>query len=225
MLEFRDVTKVYGQGRNEVFALRNVSLCLEPGEFAAVTGPSGCGKLTLLHLACGLDVPTDGDVLIDGKSTAGRTDDELTLMRRCSIGLIFQAFNLIPTLTALENVVLPMTLGGQSFASQAALGRSILERVGLSQRADHYPEQLSGGEIQRVAIARALIIGPRILLADEPTGNLDSANGQAIIELLEARPAGDGATTGPRITLIATHDAMIAARAQTQVRLKDGRLE
>jgi len=225
MLQFRNVTKIYGHGPQQVVALRNVSLSVEPGEFIAVTGPSGCGKSTLLHLACGLDVPTEGEVVVDGRSTASQTDDELTLMRRNRIGLIFQAFNLIPTLTAIENVVLPTTLGGRSFSSQMPLGRSCLEHVGLSNRLDHYPDQLSGGEAQRVAIARALIMNPLILLADEPTGNLDTESGLAIIALLEkfGGSTEDG-THAPvkRSTLIVTHDEAIASRAPRRIRLRDG---
>lgn len=227
MLELRNVTKIYGQGQHQVVALRNVSLQVEPGEFIAITGPSGCGKSTLLHLACGLDVPTEGEVIVDGRSTADRTDDELTLMRRNRIGLIFQAFNLIPTLTALENVVLPTTLAGRSFASQMPLGRSMLDHVGLSDRVDHFPDQLSGGEAQRVAIARALIMNPLILLADEPTGNLDSESGLAIINLLEQFGSSASDTpSGPvkRCTLIVTHDEAIAAVAPRRIRLKDGKL-
>jgi len=225
MLELKNVTKTYGQGLRQVMALRNVSLKIEAGEFIAVTGPSGCGKSTLLHLACGLDVPTDGEVLVEGRSTASMSDDQLTLMRRNRIGLIFQAFNLIPTLTALENVVLPATLDHKSFASQAVRGKALLESVGLTDRVDHYPDQLSGGEAQRVAIARALIMNPLILLADEPTGNLDSESGLSIIDLLEQ--FGNSTTDTPhgpvkRSTLIVTHDEAIASRAPRRIRLKDG---
>jgi putative ABC transport system ATP-binding protein len=225
MLEFRNVTKTYGGGLHPVPALSEINLFIEPGEFVAITGPSGCGKSTLLHLASGLDLPSEGEVIVEGRSTGSRSDDELTLMRRNRIGLIFQAFNLIPTLTALENVVLPTTLDGKSFSSQLAFGKSLLEQVDLADRFDHYPDQLSGGEAQRVAIARALIMNPLILLADEPTGNLDSESGKAIIELLEH--FGSSTTespTGPvrRSTLIVTHDEAIASRAPRRIRLKDG---
>ncbi len=225
MLELKDVTKTYAQGAPQVTALRGVSLTVEPGEFIAITGPSGCGKSTLLHLACGLDLPTVGEVIVDGRSTASRTDDELTLMRRNRIGLVFQAFNLIPTLTALENVVMPSTLDGHSFSSQISRGRQFLDKVGLSSRYDHYPDELSGGEAQRVAIARSLIMNPSILLADEPTGNLDSESGLAIIDLLEE--FGNSVTNTPngpirRSTLIVTHDEAVANRARRRIRLKDG---
>ena len=223
MLEFRNVTRIYGEGSQQVSALRNITFSVEPGEFIAVTGPSGCGKSTLLHLACGLDVPTDGEVIVDGRSTASCSDDELTLMRRNRIGLIFQAFNLIPTLTALENIVLPTTLGGRSFASQIPRGKSFLDQVGLKDRGDHYPDQLSGGEAQRVAIARSLIMEPLLLLADEPTGNLDSESGLSIIRLLESFGASN-VDEVKRSTLIVTHDEMIASRASRRIRLKDGAL-
>jgi len=225
MLSLINVTKTYGEGRHQVVALKNVTLQVDPGEFIAVTGPSGCGKSTLLHLACGLDIPTEGEVIVDGRSTTSRTDDELTLMRRNRIGLIFQAFNLIPTLTALENVVLPTTLDGHSFTSKLDLGRSFLDRVGLESRFDHYPDQLSGGEAQRVAIARALIMDPLMLLADEPTGNLDSESGMSIVELLlqfGSSSLESAGTSSKRSTLIVTHDEAIASRAPRRIRLKDG---
>jgi putative ABC transport system ATP-binding protein len=221
MLQFRNVTKTYGQGSQQVVALRNVSLTIDPGEFIAATGPSGCGKSTLLHLACGLDIPTEGEVIVDGRSTADRTDDELTLLRRNRIGLVFQSFNLIPTLTALENVVLPTTLSGQSFVSQMKAGIALLAQVGLADRAGHYPDQLSGGEAQRVAVARSLVMNPIMLLADEPTGNLDSESGLSIIKILElfGSSSADGIL---RSTLIVTHDEAIASRAARRIRLKDG---
>ncbi len=227
MLELRNVTKTYGTGPQQVVALRNISLIVEPGEFIAITGPSGCGKSTLLHLASGLDIPSEGEVLIDGKSTRDCSDDELTLLRRNRIGLVFQAFNLIPTLTALENVVLPATLNGKSFATQMGRGRQLLEVVGLGARAGHYPDQLSGGEAQRVAIARAIIMDPEMLLADEPTGNLDSESGLSILALLEEFGCSTISTpAGPvqRSTMIVTHDESIAAKAPRRIRLKDGKL-
>ena len=227
MLQIRNISKVYGESHQPVHALRGVDLDVEPGEFIAITGPSGCGKSTLLHLACGLDLPTSGEVVVNGKATLQMTDDELTLMRRHEIGLVFQSFNLIPTLTALENVVLPTTLEGRSFASQMDRGRELLEQVRLANRADHYPDQLSGGEAQRVAIARSLIMDPLILLADEPTGNLDSESGLAIMDiLLEFGNQLVSTVNGPikRSTLIVTHDSVIADRARRRVRLKDGKI-
>lgn len=225
MLLLRHVSKVYGETGHEVPALRHVDLQVEPGDFIAITGPSGCGKSTLLHLACGLDLPTDGEVFINGRSTTALTDDQLTTMRRHEIGLVFQSFNLIPTLTALENIVLPATLGGRSFASQIDQGRKLLGCVGLENREAHYPDQLSGGEAQRVAIARSLIMNPLILLADEPTGNLDSESGMAIMDLLlEFGNVEADSSRGKvkRSTLIVTHDEGIANRARRRVRLKDG---
>jgi putative ABC transport system ATP-binding protein len=220
VLELKAVTKTYGEGSQTVMALAGIDLSVEPGEFIAITGPSGCGKSTLLHLACGLDMPSGGEVFFDGRSTQSRSDDELTLMRRTQIGLIFQSFNLIPTLTALENVILPATLDGHSFGAKQEEARKLLHSVGLQERTHHYPDQLSGGEAQRVAIARALIMNPMILLADEPTGNLDSESGMAIIDLLEQF----GDHNRKRSTLIVTHDEQIANRARRRIRLKDGKV-
>jgi len=200
---------------------------VQPGEFIAITGPSGCGKSTLLHLACGLDLPTTGDVVVNSRLTSALTDDQLTLMRRHEIGLVFQSFNLIPTLTALENVVLPTTLDGRSFSENMDRGKRLLDQVGLGQRANHYPDELSGGEAQRVAIARSLIMDPLILLADEPTGNLDSESGLAIMEiLLEFGNQMVSSPKGPikRSTLIVTHDSAVAERAARRIRLKDGKV-
>jgi len=227
MLQFNQVSKTYGDGPMAVKALRQVDLRVDHGEFIAITGPSGCGKSTLLHLASGLDLPSEGEVRIDDRATSNRSDDELTLMRRNRIGLIFQSFNLIPTLTALENVVLPATLSGRTFASISDKGKHLLERVGLGSRLAHFPDQLSGGEAQRVAISRALMMDPVLLLADEPTGNLDSASGMEIIALLEEfseEPVPVDGGTQRRSTLIVTHDEAIASRAPRRIRLKDGRI-
>jgi putative ABC transport system ATP-binding protein len=227
MLHLKNVTKVYGEDNHQVLALRGIDLDVGPGEFIAITGPSGCGKSTLLHLACGLDLPTDGQVIVNGRTTASMNDDALTVMRRHEIGLVFQTFNLIPTLTALENVVLPATLEGRSFASQMDRGRILLNSVKLVGRDHHYPDQLSGGEAQRVAIARALIMDPIILLADEPTGNLDSESGMAIIDLLIEFGNLEAETSKGKVrrsTLIVTHDESIANRAKRRVRLKDGKV-
>ncbi len=227
MLQFQNVIKVYGEGEQRVSALRGIDLEVDAGEFIAITGPSGCGKSTLLHLACGLDLPTSGTVNVNGRKTLEMSDDNLTIMRRHEIGLVFQSFNLIPTLTALENIVLPSTLEGQSFASLQDRGRELLKQVKLAGREDHYPDQLSGGEAQRVAIARSLIMEPTILLADEPTGNLDSESGQSIMDLLMEFGNQEIVTSnGPvkRTTLIVTHDEGIANRARRRIRLKDGKI-
>lgn len=216
IIEFRDVYKVYSLGRREVRALNGLSVGIEPGEFVAVIGPSGSGKSTFLHLAGGLDLPTSGEVWIDGQNTAALSDRDLTLLRRRSIGFVFQAFNLVPTLTALENTVLPALLNGGRFADLRPKAEALLDRVGLKDRVTHRPEELSGGQLQRVAIARALINEPPLLLADEPTGNLDSVTGQEILELL--RDIGSG-----RTLIIVTHDAKVAAQASRVIEIKDGR--
>jgi len=217
-IEFRDVRKVYAQGQRQVTALAGVSFTIEPREFVAVMGPSGSGKSTLLHLAAGLDVPTEGSVRLDGRETARMKERELTLLRRDRIGLIFQFFNLIPTLTVLENTALPSVLSRKRFADARPGATSLLERVGLKERLTHLPEELSGGEMQRVAIARALINDPPIVLADEPTGNLDSATGAEILRLLKE-------LSRERTVVVVSHDPGIQAVADRTLRLRDGRLE
>jgi putative ABC transport system ATP-binding protein len=220
VLEARDVTKTYVQGRRTVEAVRGVSLRVEAGEMVVLLGPSGSGKSTLLHLLGGLDLPTTGDVLFLGNDLASLTDDALTRLRRTEIGLVFQFFNLLPTLTAAENAALPLLLDGT--ARRAALQRAgvALERVGLAERAAHFPEELSGGEQQRVAIARALTTRPRVLLADEPTGNLDSAAGREVLEILRGM-----ADDGERAVVMVTHDERAAEIGDRRVRLRDGRVE
>jgi putative ABC transport system ATP-binding protein len=218
MIEFNNVKKTYMQGRREVNALDGLSLAVGDGEFVAVMGPSGSGKSTFLHLAGGLDLPSSGEVVLSGRKTNELTDRELTLLRRQAIGFVFQAFNVIPTLTALENAALPALLNGARFDEVRPRARELLERVGLVDRTEHRPEELSGGEVQRVAVARALINGPSLLLADEPTGNLDSVTGREIMDLLQEVCEG-------RTMVVVTHDPGVAARAQRLVRLKDGRLQ
>ncbi len=217
MIEFRHVSKVYDQGQRRVVALEDLCLTIEAGEFVVVTGPSGSGKSSLLHLAGGLDVPTGGQVIVQGCETRTMSDDDLTLLRRNRIGFVFQFFNLMPTLTVLENTVLPALLSGERFASVRPIAQSLLERVGLLNRMAHLPEELSGGEMQRVAIARALINDPPILLADEPTGNLDSVTGGEILALLKQ-------LHGDRTIVIVTHDLSLEADADRSIHLKDGRL-
>ncbi|MGH7829941.1 MAG: ABC transporter ATP-binding protein, partial [Candidatus Binatia bacterium] len=178
MIRLLDVAKVYRQGKNDVTALAGVTLDIRRGEFVVVMGPSGSGKSTLLHLVGGLDRPTRGEILVDGRIISQVPDDEVTLFRRTQIGFVFQFFNLLPTLTARENVMLPFVLEGRSGTDVERRTEMLLERVGLAARAQHLPEELSGGEIQRLAIARALVFDPPLLLADEPTGNLDSKTGE-----------------------------------------------
>jgi putative ABC transport system ATP-binding protein len=217
MIEFRNVSRVYNQGQRRVAALDNLSLTIGAGEFVVVTGPSGSGKSSLLHLAGGLDVPTSGQVIVDGREMRAMGDDELTLFRRNRIGLVFQFFNLIPTLSVLENTALPALLSGGRFADVRPAAERLLMQVGLKDRMTHRPEELSGGEMQRVAIARALINDPPILLADEPTGNLDSATGAEILALLRE-------FHGERTLVIVTHDLSMESVADRAVHIKDGRL-
>jgi putative ABC transport system ATP-binding protein len=220
VIEFRDVRKVYPQGTREVAALDGVSLRIAGGGFTCLMGPSGSGKSTFLHLAGGLDLPTSGDVLIEGQSTRDWNDDALTLLRRRRLGFVFQFFNLIPSLTVAENVGLPLLLEGAPSADVDRRVAPILERVGLGGRSRHAPAALSGGEMQRTAIARALVADPAIVLADEPTGNLDRATGRGILELLHAVAERDG-----RAVVVVTHDPSSAEFADRVIRLRDGRVE
>jgi putative ABC transport system ATP-binding protein len=197
--------------------LRGVSSSISAGEFVAVTGPSGSGKSTFLHLAGGLDLPTSGDVLIGGVSTRGMDDQQLSLVRRRTIGFVFQFFNLVPTLNVAENVGLPRLIAGDRPDSIRPDVDRLLGEVGLTSRISHLPEELSGGEMQRVAIARALVMTPEIVLADEPTGNLDSETGAEILRLLEAVAAR-------HTVVIVTHDEAAARVARRRIRLRDGRL-
>ena len=182
MIRCIDVRKTYRQGDNEITALAGITLEIPKGAFAVIMGPSGSGKSTLLHLIGGLDRPSSGDLMVDGRLIGQMADDHVTLFRRKKIGFVFQFFNLLPTLTALENVTLPFVLDGRPKAEADRRAEALLQKVGLEERRHHLPEELSGGEIQRVAVARALAFEPPVLLADEPTGNLDSKNGQAILD-------------------------------------------
>ncbi len=215
MLIAKNLTKTYTSGGRPLTVLREVSLEVEPGGFLAVVGPSGCGKTTLLGLMAGLDLPTSGTVLLDGQDLASLSEDGRARLRGEKIGFVFQTFQLIPTLTALENVEVPMELAGHTEVTRRA--RELLARVGLVGREHHYPAQLSGGEQQRVAIARAFANRPAILFADEPTGNLDPETGARIIELLVELNRESGTTI-----VLATHDADLAARATRTVRLVSG---
>jgi ABC-type lipoprotein export system ATPase subunit len=198
--------------------LHGICLSLSPGEVTAVVGRSGCGKTTLLNLAGAMDLPTSGEVLIDGRATSSLCEAELTELRRNSIGFVFQFFQLLPTLTVLENVELPLLLSGRRGALETARDR--LRWVGLEEKASSMPYQLSGGQMQRVAIARALVHSPQLLLADEPTGNLDTASGNRILELLRESADRFGAAV-----LMATHSAEAAGMANRRVHLRDGRIE
>jgi putative ABC transport system ATP-binding protein len=209
--------KVYGEGVTEVCALDGVDLSVEPGEFVAVMGPSGCGKSTLLNMIGGLDHPTSGRVSIDGADLTDLSDDKLTELRRRRIGFVFQFFNLIPVLSAVENAALPLTLDGDAHAKDKA--RTWLEKVGLGDRLNSRPDQLSGGQQQRVTIARALSTEPALVLADEPTGNLDSKSATDIAALLRQVAVEWG-----RSVLMVTHDPRIAAYAARLVLMKDGRI-
>ncbi|BBL78275.1 ABC transporter ATP-binding protein [Rubrobacter xylanophilus] len=211
--------KVYGSGPTAVRALRGVSLSFSNGEFAAIMGPSGSGKSTLLHLLGGLDRPTSGRVAVGGVDLSGLSDRRLTLLRRERIGFVFQFFNLIPTLTAEENILLPALIAGERPSRHADRLKELLELVGLSERRAHRPEALSGGEQQRVAIARALLRSPDIVLADEPTGNLDSGAGTGVLELLRESAARYGQTI-----IMVTHDPRAASFADRVVFLSDGRV-
>ena len=219
VLEARDLSKRYRRGDTEVTALAGLDLTIEAGAFAAVVGPSGCGKSTLLHLCGAMDRPSAGEVRLDGRSLAALDDDELTHLRRERIGFVFQFFNLLPTLTVAENIALPLLLAGGDPAASMTRAAEWAERVGISHRLDHAPPQLSGGEAQRAAIARAVVHEPALLLADEPTGNLDSENGARILELLQEVNRRSGAAL-----LLATHDAAVAAAADRVVEMRDGRI-
>ncbi|HEY7898608.1 MAG TPA: ABC transporter ATP-binding protein [Gemmatimonadaceae bacterium] len=215
MLIAESLTKEYRSGERTLAVLKNVSFAVQPGEFVAITGPSGSGKTTLLGLLAGLDTPTGGRVILDGAEMSSMSEDDRARVRSAKVGFVFQSFQLISTLTAAENVQVPLELRGEPGAERRAA--DLLERVGLAERATHFPMQLSGGEQQRVAIARAFSNRPSILFADEPTGNLDAASGERVVALLEELNRESGSTV-----VIVTHDATLAARARRQIRLADG---
>jgi putative ABC transport system ATP-binding protein len=216
VLELRDVVRVHGNGETAVHALRGVSLTVEPGELVAVMGPSGSGKSTLLNLAGGLDAPTSGSVLVEGTDLGGMSRAELAAVRRRSVGYVFQDFNLIPALTAAENVALPRELDGIRMRDVRRESVAALEDVGMGELADRFPDELSGGQRQRVAIARALVGPRRLVLADEPTGALDSRTGEWVLRLLRTRC--DAGAAG----VLVTHEARHAAWADRVVFLRDG---
>jgi putative ABC transport system ATP-binding protein len=219
MISLRGVRKVYGRGETEVCALDGVSIDIPAGQFVAVVGPSGSGKSTLLHLLGGLDQPSAGEIVIAGTPISGMSDDEITVFRRRKIGFVFQFFNLLPGLTAEENVALPLLLDGRGRRAVQPAVEAALAQVGLAHRRRHRPDELSGGEMQRVAIARALVIEPALILADEPTGNLDSRTGEQILALIRDANQRRGATV-----LLVTHDARAASYAGRTVTMQDGRI-
>jgi putative ABC transport system ATP-binding protein len=219
VISLEHVSRHYVDGSSVVRALDDVSLSIEPGRFVAVTGPSGSGKSTLLNLVGALDRPTSGKVIFAGEDLATLSDDRLTRVRRTRIGFVFQFFNLLPTLSAEENVMLPALLAGRPRKETRERARALLERVKLGHRGAHRPESLSGGEMQRVAVARALIVDPPVLLADEPTGNLDRASGDEVLRLLRAT------TDEQRTVVVVTHDPRVAELGDQVVTLRDGKIE
>jgi len=219
MIAVRNLVKTIRNDGNEVHIIRNVSFDVPSRQFVAVMGPSGSGKSTLLGLIAGLDAPTSGSVSIDGQEITNLREDELAQLQKQKLGFIFQSYHLIPTLTAFENVILPMELNGSLNGDASKRADYLIESVGLTQRRNHYPVQLSGGEQQRVALARAFMMKPSVLLADEPTGNLDSQNGRDVLELLIRLNEEEGATL-----LLVTHDELLASHAQRRIVLRDGQI-
>ena len=217
MIELNGVSKEVPSGSETLTILHSLDLTIPDAQFVAIIGPSGSGKSTLLGLIAGLDAPTAGEIRIDGQAITRMSEDQLAELRGEKIGFVFQSFHLIPSLTALENILIPMEIAGSKDAARRA--QSLLEDVDLTARAHHYPSQLSGGERQRVAIARAFANGPSILLADEPTGNLDSKNGRHVLDLMVAMNRKRKATL-----VLVTHDHELAAMADRQISLKDGRV-
>jgi putative ABC transport system ATP-binding protein len=219
MVDVRGLSKVIETPRHRVEILRGIDLFVPKGQFVAILGASGSGKSTLLGLIAGLDNPSAGQIFLDGEEITNLSEDRLAVLRGRKVGFVFQSYQLIPTLTAEENVLLPLELTGANGSDGRGRARELLGSVGLAERMDHYPVQLSGGEQQRVALARAFAAHPPILLADEPTGNLDSANGRHVLELLLAMNAQQGTTL-----VLVTHDQQLAARADRRILLKDGRM-
>ena len=217
IIEARGITKVYQRGRESVHALKGVDLSVEGGEFVSIVGPSGAGKTALLNILGCLDTPSSGTLTLDNIRITGKTERDLVKVRRGMIGFVFQQFFLIPTLTARENISLPLLFNHQTIVDRKI--DTILSQVGLSDRESHYPHQLSGGEMQRVAIGRALVTGPKILLADEPTGNLDTENSNRIFDLFT------GLNREGLTILVVTHNPALAAKAGRVVRLKDGLIQ
>jgi putative ABC transport system ATP-binding protein len=220
MLELLDATKTYVQGRRTVNAVRGVTLAIRTGEFVTIMGPSGSGKSTLMHLMGALDTPSAGRAVFHGQDLQSLSDRQRSLLRRDRIGFVFQAFNLLPNLKAAENVALPLLLGGASRSSAIARANECLDKVNMGHRADHFPDELSGGEMQRVAVARAIVADPEAVLCDEPTGNLDTATSREILMLLAGLPE-----PGKRAVVMVTHDPTAASYGTRIVRIRDGRVE
>lgn len=220
IIELKEVWKTYKMGEVEVHALKNANFQIKKGEFVAISGPSGSGKSTMMHIVGCLDKPSKGNIYLDGKNVSSLTESNLAEIRGQKIGFIFQQFNLIPTLTAIENVTLPMEFQDSSVNNSNIKAKELLEFVGLKERMHHKPTELSGGQAQRVAIARALANNPDIILADEPTGNLDSATGQYIMNFLCDLNQKEGKTV-----IIVTHDAELIKFAKRVIKLKDGKIE
>ena len=220
MLELFDATKTYIQGRRTVNAVRGVTLAVRPGEFVTIMGPSGSGKSTLMHLMGALDTPSSGRAVFQGQDLQTMTDRQRSLLRRDRIGFVFQSFNLLSTLTAAENVALPLLLGSTGRRTALSRATECLERVGLGHRAEHFPDELSGGEMQRVAVARALVADPEAVLCDEPTGNLDTATSREILTLLSKLPE-----PGKRAVIMVTHDPSAASYGTRLVKIRDGLVE
>ncbi|MCR4933674.1 MAG: ABC transporter ATP-binding protein [Lachnospiraceae bacterium] len=217
ILEAKDLKKFYGEGENQVKALNGVNVTVKKGEFAAIVGTSGSGKSTLLHMLGGLDRPTSGEVIVDGKNIFSLKDDELTIFRRRKIGFVFQAYNLVPVLNVYENIVLPMELDGEKIDKEYV--DEIIDTLMLTSKKESLPNQLSGGQQQRVAIARALAFRPAIILADEPTGNLDSKTGQDVLSLLKV-----SAEKFSQTIVMITHNDEIAQLADRIIRIEDGKI-
>jgi len=215
VIEVRDVKKWIQNGARRVDILKGISLRIPAGQFVAIVGASGSGKSTLLGLLAGLDTPSEGEIWLDGTPIHNLAETELAAVRGRTIGFVFQSYQLIPTLTAIENVLLPFELNAEGRGVERA--RALLEQVGLGERMEHYPVQLSGGEQQRVALARAFVVDPPIVMADEPTGNLDSANGKLVLDLLLKRNSEERTTL-----VLVTHDAEVASRADRKIALRDG---
>src|SRR5262245_29875561 len=219
MIAVRNLVKTIRNAAHEVQIVRDISFDIPSRQFVAIMGPSGSGKSTLLGLIAGLDAPTSGSIIIDGQDITKIREDELAQLRGKKLGFVFQSYHLIPTLTAFENVILPMEFSGNANGNGSNRAEYLLESVGLIDRRDHYPVQLSGGEQQRVALARAFMMKPSVLLADEPTGNLDSGNGRHVLELLIQLNKEEGATL-----VLVTHDDLLASHAERRIVLRDGRI-